>query len=102
MFYGSFMKCNGEVFGGFYGNRAEWKEDNSDPGEVLATIDLTIHGKTYAERKEDLRRAAHEYLDLYANSVPLSWDEVWEFESFFHEQGAKYGLLREFKENAIC
>ena len=102
-FFGSFSKPTGEICSGFYHDWRQWYRDTFGPDiEVLALIDLSVRGSNYAERKDDLYNTAQKYLALYADSVPLSWDEVAEFQSYFETQGARYGLLTEFKTNAIC
>lgn len=36
------------------------------------------------------------------SELNYSWGELAMWQSFFEEYGRKYGLLREFRENAIC
>lgn len=56
---------------------------------------------TYAEKKEAIRNKAIEY-QLTFEENNYSWGEVAEKEAYFEKQGRRYGLLREFRENAIC
>lgn len=101
MFYGAY-EIKGYVGGGFYTDYEEWRKDTFCADvEIIAMVDMQIHGSTYAERKADVERVTHEYLDLYANSVPMSCGEVVEWQAYFEEQGKRYGLLEIFRENAI-
>lgn len=102
-FFGSFAKPTGEICGGFYHNWEQWHKDTFAPDiKILALIDLSIRGNNYAERKDNLYNKSFRYMDLYANGVPLSWDEVAEFQDYFKTQGARYGLLSDFKNNCVC
>ena len=59
-----------------------------------------IKGRTYAERKEYLRNMA---IDFQAEDVGgLSMCEMGEIADWFEENGRRYGLLEEFRENGIC
>lgn len=64
-------------------------------------IPLQVRGKTYAERKADLREQALEVSNVFP-VLALSWWEVSEIGDFFERNGRRYGLLREFQENGIC
>ena len=59
-----------------------------------------IIGKTYAEKKEFVRWMAKNY-QIMASESNLSYGEILDFENMFEELGKKYGLIREFRENAI-
>ena len=62
-------------------------------------IPLKISGDTYEEQKESLRNLA---IDIQAaDSGGLSWGEVCDLQDFFEYYGEEYGLLEEFRENAI-
>jgi len=56
---------------------------------------------TYAERKERAREKAIDW-QLNESNKPMSWGEVAEWSNYFEKLGRRYGLLREFRENAIC
>lgn len=61
-----------------------------------------IKGKTYAERKENAREKAVEYsINIETFTSGLSWGEVYTIQCYFENIAKKYGLLREFRENAI-
>ena len=57
--------------------------------------------RTYAEKKAILREFA---IDWQLNFVgwDYGWGNIYEYEDFFRLYGGRYGLLREFRENAIC
>lgn len=53
----------------------------------------------YQKRKAEVREEAIEY--SYSDEE-LSYEELAEIQDYFRRLGKRYGLLREFKENAIC
>ena len=63
---------------------------------------MTIHGKNYAEKKADTVRLAQDYQNLYAEGISLSYYAVCTIENYLRKQGIRYGLVREFRENAVC
>lgn len=102
MFYGVYRKPNGETCGGFFEDYEDWFKANFSPDtEILSTIDFSVHGKTYTDRKEDVREKAIDFQDLFSMGVSISWGELAEFGDFFETQGRRYGLLVEFRENGI-
>lgn len=70
--------------------------------KLVCFIPLEVKGKTYAERKADLQSKAIEWSNNWGLGGDWHFSNIIEIESFFEEQGKKYGLLREFHENAIC
>lgn len=69
--------------------------------EVCDT-DYRYYGLTsYAENQEALRNIAIEWQYNF-EEMNYSWGDLSEWQDFFTEYGRKYGLMREFKENAIC
>ncbi|MBO5870602.1 MAG: hypothetical protein J6Q89_07630 [Clostridia bacterium] len=56
---------------------------------------------TYQKKKEELRQQALEW-QAHLADVPQSWLDVMQAGDYFSENGRKYGLLREFRENGIC
>lgn len=104
MFYAVF-RIDGKYSGGFYSDFGdEWHRDTFCPeNEVVLIIDLHARGKTYRERKEDVRNKALDFQDLFVTyGVSMSYGELDIFNEFFEIYGKRYGLLREFRENAIC
>ena len=53
----------------------------------------------YKKRKAEVREEAIEY--SYSDEE-LSYGELAEIQDYFRRLGKRYGLLREFRENAIC
>lgn len=56
--------------------------------------------KTYQERKEAARQQAIDW-QLWASEQPLSYGELEDWMEHFERLGRRYGLLQEFRENAI-
>lgn len=67
---------------------------------VEAVLPLEIHGRTYRDRQNSLRQLA---IDIQSEDAGgLSYGELYDLQQFFQWDGRKLGLLREFRENAIC
>lgn len=54
----------------------------------------------YQKRKETARQEAIDW-QLEASEQDLSYGELAEIGNFFYKLGKRFGLLREFRENAI-
>ena len=54
----------------------------------------------YQEQKSQAREKAKEWQRTTAND-PMSWGEVAYWGYYFYKLGKRYGLVKEFKENAI-
>lgn len=67
--------------------------------EALAVLEFKTHGKTYAERRENLRALAVDF--SLSCEGGFSWGEEIQVVSWFEKNGKKYGLTREFRENGI-
>lgn len=65
-------------------------------------IPLTVSGRTYQERKNDLESKAIEYSNIMGTLVNISWSEYADITDFFERNGRRYGLLTDFRENCIC
>lgn len=69
---------------------------------ILLYIPFKISGKTYQERKADLQDKAI----TWSNDLNLypcwSYGELADIQTFFENNARRYGLLQEFRENAIC
>ena len=77
--------------------KAEIGEDN-----ILYMIPLIVSGRNYQERKNDIRNKAIEYQNSMYDFCDFSYGEIGDIQAFFENNGRKYGLLKEFRENAIC
>lgn len=65
---------------------------------------LTVTGRKLTARekaKAALQAFAADWAFMFTE-FPYSLGEVAEYQNFFAEYGRKYGLLREFRANAIC
>lgn len=63
------------------------------------TIKKTV--SSYEKAKTALRDFAVEFSNKQGD-FSMSWGDRCEWSAFFETYGKKYGLLREFRENAIC
>lgn len=63
-------------------------------------IPLTVCGKSYEERQNDLQNKAIEW-SFASGAACWSYGELADIQEFFERNGKKYGLLREFRENGI-
>lgn len=105
MFLARYDLNNETQFAIYYKNQYGYKqffEDTFSPmSENIEVLDLKIKGNTYEERKSNLYDLA---IDYQYNFAPLSWSygELVEINDFFYKNGKRYGMLKEFKENAIC
>jgi len=55
----------------------------------------------YQKRKEEIRQQAIEWQYSWADNC-YSYEELIDWQGYFYNYGKAYGLLKEFKENAIC
>lgn len=84
-----------------------WEALHSDlfnpSAELCGVIEFKTHGKTYAERKENARDLAITFqgLDSEFSGAGLSQGEYATISDYFETVGKRYGLLEEFRENAI-
>lgn len=65
----------------------------------VAFIEFKVGGKTYQDRKENVRQKAIEFSNF--NFPGLFFSEMIWIENWFKKQAERYGLLEEFRENAI-
>jgi len=58
---------------------------------------------TYQGKKDRLRSFAIQWQERTGSGdFDISYDDLIQWQGFFHYFGKKYGLLREFNENGIC
>lgn len=57
--------------------------------------------KSYQEMKEQVRQEAIDW-QIETSEQNLSYGELAEAGEYFEKLGRRYGLLQEFRENAIC
>lgn len=94
---------NKKIEGGIY-NGISYETAAAEIGEnnILLYIPLTVSGRTYADRKNNLRDKAIEYQNSCYDFCGFSYGEIGDIQAFFENNGRRYGLLQEFRENAIC
>ena len=105
MFIGKY-ELNGEEYNYIYikknGGWSAFHKDTFSPlTKNIEILDFKISGKTYREKQASLEDLAKEYQYNFS-SLSWSYGELMEIENYFYENGKRYGLLKEFKENAIC
>lgn len=71
-----------------------------EPSEYDLLILDGSHGKTYKERKASIEEQAIDY--SYMFDIPRSWYDIMNIGDYFTTYGKRYGLMEDFKENAIC
>ena len=104
MFYAHFIDGEGHKHVNLYHGYSRWFSDTFSPDTVYkAIIDFKVKGKNYREKQEYLRNIAIDFqlADSEANGG-LSYFELAEIQEFFAKNGKRFGLMQEFKENAIC
>ena len=67
----------------------------------LLDTDKPPAGKSYQDKKENLKNIAIDY-SLVFGDTNISWLEYAILTDYFRQYGRRYGLLKEFRENAIC
>ena len=94
------METNEEKMYTFDSYEEYFNETFSPWCEILFATDFKVKGDTYDERKNFVRDMAINYSNNQA--CGLSWHEVAMVSDMFYTLGKRYGLLKEFRENAIC
>lgn len=105
MFIGKYELDNKEYFGIYEKNIMGyelWHEETFSPTtKNIETLDFKISGKTYEEKKASLEDLAKEW-QLYFSGYSWSYYELSIIQNYLYDNAKRYGLLKEFKENAIC
>lgn len=93
-----------EHFCNLYDNWEQYHKDTFSPEcRDIVKIELgKAKGSSYEERKEYVRATAMIYSNMRGQFYPLSWREAMLIGNWFEKYGRRYGLLKEFHENAIC
>ena len=58
------------------------------------------NNKTYQEKKDAARQEAIDW-QIWASEQSLSYGELTDYMAHFEATGRRYGLIQEFRENAI-
>lgn len=101
-FYAAYIDAKGQEHGMLFDSETINRYYNvtfSPATREIAFIEFRVSGKTYQDRKEDVRQKAIEFSNF--NFPGLFWSEMAWIESWFRTQAERYGLLEEFRENAI-
>ena len=76
-----------------------WRSLFSPCAREVCLIEFKLHGKTYAERREDLRAKAVDFSNNCNGG--LYWGDEQSVITWFEKFGKRYGLIKEFRENGI-
>ena len=107
MIVASYIEPNGYRERGIWQCGEKFFRNNLPKGsEIIVCLPLVVKGKTYAEKKANLHDLAVEWsyseCEVFGNDGHLSMGELIDVQNFFETNGKRYGLLEEFRENAIC
>lgn len=105
MFIGTFTldgKENFAIYDKKNGGFQVWFSDTFSPDcENINILNFIIYGYTYNDKKNYLRDLAIKW-QLEFSQYSWSYYELYIIQNWFYENAKRYGLLKEFKENAIC
>ena len=89
---------------GIYYDYESYFRDTFNPDtKIIFTLDMSnVTGRTYAEKKACIESKAIDYSNNMSEIYPISYGELAEISDFFETYGRRYGLLTDFRENAIC
>lgn len=78
-----------------------WEKDLLNANtKNIKTLLFSISGKTYQERKAEAVEIAKDWQNNFS-CYDWSYSELATIYEFFEKVGKRYGLIKEFKENAI-
>lgn len=104
MFFARFKKADGTEHAELYNGRFAWDKYHSDTfsplTEHIAFIEFKLTGNDYQSRKRSCENIAVEW--SHADTSGLYMSELIDISDWFYKNGKRYGLLNEFRENAIC
>lgn len=101
MFYAKFRNEEGQEIGKLYDLWDEYHADTFSPEvEPLTVIDFSVKGKNYRERQSSVETTARDF--QAADIGGLFMSDYARIGEWFITQGKRYGLLKEFRENAVC
>jgi hypothetical protein len=101
MFYAKYRDINGEEVAKLYDRGEDYARDTFSPlVEPLAFIDFHVKGKNYRERQSSVQTIAVDFQTADIGGLFMSdYSRIGEW---FTTQGKRYGLIKEFRENAVC
>ena len=104
MFYARIKDQNGNEHAELYSGHYAWDKFHSDTfnplTEVIEFVQFKVTGKDYRSRKSCVEDIAIEWSHYDTSGLYMS--ELIEVADWFYKYGKRYGLLKEFRENAIC
>ena len=101
MFYAKYRDINGEEVAKLYDRGEDYARDTFSPlVEPLTVIDFSVKGKNYRERQSSVETTARDF--QAADIGGLFMSDYARIGEWFSTQGKRYGLLKEFRENAVC
>jgi hypothetical protein len=101
-YYAAYIDAKGQEYGMLFDSETINRYYNvtfSPETKEVAFITFNVSGKNYQERKENVRQKAIEFSNFNFPGLFFS-DMIW-IENWFRKQAERYGLLEEFRENAI-
>jgi len=100
MIYTVLRQDNDETANLFYSLEEYHKATFNPEIEPICIIELGRVKGNYQDKKAAIEDKAIEYSNNQAGG--LSYGEIADIQGYFETYGKRYGLLREFRENAIC
>ena len=101
MFYAKYKDADGQEVAKLYDRGEEYARDTFSPlVEPLTVIDFSVKGKNYRERQSSVETTARDF--QAADIGGLFMSDYARIGEWFTTQGKRYGLLKEFRENAVC
>lgn len=101
MFYAKFRNEEGQEIGKLYDLWEDYHADTFSPEvEPLEIIDFAVKGKNYRERQSSVETTAKDF--QAADIGGLFMSDYARIGEWFTTNGKRYGLLKEFRENAVC
>ena len=99
MFFAKY-EIDGKESTGLYWDYCAFHKDTFSPTyKQITFIIFEVYGKNYQSRKASLHDLAVGWSN--ADTAGISYSELAEVENWFYKHGKRYGLLEEFRENAI-
>ena len=101
MFYAKYRDINGEEVAKLYDRGEDYARDTFSPlVEPLTVINFSVKGKNYRERQSSVQTIATDFQTADIGGLFMS--DYARIGEWFTTQGKRYGLLKEFRENAVC
>ena len=83
----------------------EWFKKHRPDCDIIPLIEKDLRSrkqkKYYRYRQAKLREEAIEWQFTFSEGAVMYWSDIAEWGDYFAKYGKRFGLLREFRENAI-